>query len=151
MKGKQFNRYVVGFCFNSGLSQIILIEKNKPEWQKGYLNGVGGKIEGKETPIKAMVREFEEETGISTSPTQWNQYFIIEGEDWIVYFFYRISGWVCLTDKTFPNKPGQEIVSIYNVRDLFQLKVIPNLRWLIPMCLDPGHSYGNSRAKNYKM
>lgn len=42
MKGKQFNRYVVGFCFNSDLSQIILIEKNKPEWQKGYLNGVGG-------------------------------------------------------------------------------------------------------------
>ena len=53
--------YVVGFMF----SEEIL--KNKPDWQAGRLNGVGGKVEPNEYPDQAMVREFEEETGVRTS------------------------------------------------------------------------------------
>ena len=57
-------RYVVGFLLNYDRTQVVLIRKNRPAWQAGHLNGVGGKIEMGETPIEAMTREFEEETGL---------------------------------------------------------------------------------------
>ncbi len=36
--------YVVGFMFTEDEKQVVLIEKKRPEWQAGKLNGVGGKI-----------------------------------------------------------------------------------------------------------
>lgn len=56
-------QYVLGFMFNEAESKVILIFKNRPAWQAGKLNGIGGKIEEGETPIQAMNREFAEETG----------------------------------------------------------------------------------------
>ena len=35
--------YVVGFYFAQG--QVMLIQKDRPVWQKGKWNGVGGKID----------------------------------------------------------------------------------------------------------
>lgn len=64
-------RYVVGYCFSPDMSAVALIEKLKPEWQKGKLNGVGGKVEAGETPQEAMAREFEEEAGVSIDPSSW--------------------------------------------------------------------------------
>lgn len=56
-------RYVVGFMFTTDLSKVLLILKNKPEWQSGKLNGIGGKVEDGETFHAALAREFLEETG----------------------------------------------------------------------------------------
>jgi 8-oxo-dGTP diphosphatase len=55
--------YVLGFAFDSN-EEVVLIRKNKPDWQRGLLNGVGGKIEENESSYAAMVREFHEETGV---------------------------------------------------------------------------------------
>jgi len=61
--------YVLGFMFDSYYRRVLLIAKNHPEWQKGRLNGIGGKIEDNESPMHAMEREFREETkGIFDSP-----------------------------------------------------------------------------------
>ena len=38
-------RMVVGFAFTEDRRSVILIRKNRPEWQAGRLNGVGGHIE----------------------------------------------------------------------------------------------------------
>jgi len=43
---------------------VMLIRKAKPEWQKGRLNLVGGKVEPGESFDQAAVREFIEETGL---------------------------------------------------------------------------------------
>jgi 8-oxo-dGTP pyrophosphatase MutT (NUDIX family) len=43
--------------------EILLVLKDKPEWQNGKLNLPGGKIEEGETPQMAAVRELEEESG----------------------------------------------------------------------------------------
>jgi hypothetical protein len=37
--------YVCGFMFANDFTEVALIRKNKPEWQRGKLNGIGGKVE----------------------------------------------------------------------------------------------------------
>jgi len=58
--------YVMGFIFNKAKDKVLLVEKNKPDWMAGRWNGMGGKIGDNnkdETPLEAMRRECEEETG----------------------------------------------------------------------------------------
>lgn len=45
-------------------SEILLVKKDRPDWQKGRLNLVGGKIEEGETPEQAALRELQEESGL---------------------------------------------------------------------------------------
>jgi len=61
--------YCLGFAKHE--DDLVFIQKTHPRFQYGKLNGVGGHIEGQETPVEAMVREFEEEAGVATSQTQW--------------------------------------------------------------------------------
>ena len=132
-------RYVVGFLFNKDKSKVVLIEKNRPEWQKGYSNGVGGKIEEGETPEMAMVREFEEEAGLKIET--WTSFCEIKdvNENYVVHFFYAIHEPIDdVESKT------DEKLKIVNVYDLYFEQVIENLRWLIPMCLDRHHGYSTT-------
>ncbi len=62
--------YVAGFLFEPYMERVVLIQKEKPTWQKGRLNGVGGKMELGETPLQAMQREFREETGLDIPMSQ---------------------------------------------------------------------------------
>lgn len=122
--------YVCGFLFDSSENHVVLVRKNKPEWQKGLLNGVGGKIELGETPEVAMTREFTEETGIVIE--DWKPMIILNGVDWKVYFYASKNDW-CYS----VNSLEQEEILIVEVEDLFaSYSVIPNLNWLIPFCLD---------------
>ena len=57
--------YVVTFLFTMDYKSIWLIEKQKPAWQKGCLNGIGGKIERGEAPQQAAIREIKEEAGVN--------------------------------------------------------------------------------------
>lgn len=76
---------VIGFAFTPDplpYTNVLLIRKIKPAWQAGLLNGVGGKIGDREeikdeAPIQAMVREFEEETGVKSYYDDWDCYAIM--------------------------------------------------------------------------
>jgi 8-oxo-dGTP diphosphatase len=123
--------YVAGFMFYKNC--VALVKKAKPEWQQGFLNAVGGKIEYQESPLEAMVREFTEETCVTTANSSWKQFCKLTGkdvlgEDWTVYFFKSFV-------KLMHHLQGSliEPVAWYNVRDL--KKVVPNVRWLIPFAL----------------
>ena len=63
--------YVLGFAFDMDNDKVLLLEKLTPVEQKGLLNGIGGKIEKFEDEFQAMIREFFEETGISTVEQDW--------------------------------------------------------------------------------
>lgn len=63
--------YVLGFAFDLNTDGVVLIRKTHPDWQAGKLNGVGGHRKKDETAHAAMVREFEEETGVRTHTSQW--------------------------------------------------------------------------------
>ena len=64
-------RYVVGFCFSPDYEWVALIRKNKPQWQAGLLNGIGGKVEPGERKGMAMMREFKEEAGVLIPEYDW--------------------------------------------------------------------------------
>ena len=64
--------YCLGFNFVHGRKGVLLIEKTRPEWQKGYWNGLGGKIDRYENSHEAMVREFSEESGCITDILEWS-------------------------------------------------------------------------------
>ncbi len=73
--------YVNGFLLNREKNQVVIIQKTKPEWQKGLYNGVGGKIEWDENNFAAMSREFQEETGVYIAEKHWEHYLIYKALD----------------------------------------------------------------------
>jgi 8-oxo-dGTP diphosphatase len=131
--------YVAGFVFSdwdksvfSGRS-VVLIRKNKPEWQKDKLNGVGGKIELDETPPQAMAREFREETGVKTNPMDWILFCSVKflSNSDTVHFFKLFSTDICQSIKTQdPKEPVYHLVI-----EETHSQSLPNLKWLIPLAL----------------
>ena len=122
-------KYVVGFLFSPAYQNIVLIKKKRPEWQNGYLNGVGGKIKKYERSKRAMQREFQEETGVDIN--EWEEFAVLNGSDYIVHFFKANSFYYLNVKPTTDEKIG-----IYSVSEIGKLKVIPNLSWLIPMSIE---------------
>ena len=115
---------MLGFLFKDGY--VALIQKNRPDWQKGKLNGIGGHIEEGETPDQAMEREFYEETGALVS---WQFYCAMEFPEAIVYCYKSFP-----SSGVFLRKTTDEIPDWYNYNALPE-NVISNLNWLIPLAL----------------
>lgn len=59
--------YCVGWLFTLNAETkargVVLVRKTHPEWQRGRLNGIGGKLLPGEFPYDAMLREGGEELG----------------------------------------------------------------------------------------
>lgn len=146
----RIKRYTVGYLFDSLGESVALIRKNRPVWQEGKWNGIGGKVEpladGKlyssqgrleETPLACMNREFREETGVEG--IEWELFAKTVGpskEDptgWEVYYF-----------KSFDTLKLSQIQTITDEGVLdFPVNVLPprmvlHNRWLIPMALNSG-------------
>lgn len=119
--------YCLGFAFDNSLQYVVLIKKQRPEWQKGLLNGVGGKVEEGEEPYDAMTREFDEETGLYYD--NWRPFGHLKGTDWIIHLYTSTLTNPQLADIDC-NKTDENII-IENVNNLFY--AVPNLRWLVPM------------------
>lgn len=128
--------YVLGFAMTKSDNErrVLLIEKARPDWQKGLLNGVGGKIEHGEHTLDAMVREFREETGIRTDPIAWTYFASLTGQGYEVSCYCAFMTEEILNNAESPDK--KEPLTTVLIADLSMWKVIPNLRFLIPLALD---------------
>jgi 8-oxo-dGTP diphosphatase len=119
--------YVCGFLFSPDRSQVLLIRKNRPAWQAGHLNGIGGKVEPGESPHDAMVREFREEASL-TIPS-WHQILTLTSTDWQGHFFRAfgpIQSAKPATDEQLEIHPASALPN----------DTIRNLHWVIPLMLD---------------
>lgn len=124
-------RMVCGFAFTADRGSVILIRKNRPEWQKGKLNGVGGHIEQGEHPNDAMTREFQEETGLYVRKDRWERVVMMEGDKWHVTFFKCV-----LTNLDRHQIQTMTDEAVVEVQCDMPAGMIPNLTWLLPLCLD---------------
>ena len=125
-------RYVLGFAFTDHDNFVVLIRKIKPAWQKGLLNGVGGKVETGEPPRVAMAREFKEETGVVTPYTDWTEVTEMKFDGVRVHVFAtRLP-----RHNDNVQSVTEEQVGFFSIMDVrLHPKVIENLRWLVPMAL----------------
>ena len=125
-------QYVNGFLFDPTLSSVVLLRKNKPPHQEGLLNGIGGKIDAGETPLKAMNREYKEEAGMTG--IEWRKFAVFswqgqhhpQGAD--MYCFVATGNVNAARSLT------AEVVGVYKVAEVMDRPdTVNNLRWLIQM------------------
>jgi 8-oxo-dGTP diphosphatase len=123
-------RYVAGFLFDPLFESVSLIRKNRPKWQAGLLNGIGGHIDGDETALAAMFREFKEETGYHE--TMWTLFARLKGPEFSVEFFAAIGNPnLC---KTVSDEPV-EVICVHNLH-IHQQRMVENVPWLIHLAID---------------
>ncbi|MEI6533460.1 MAG: NUDIX domain-containing protein [Candidatus Roizmanbacteria bacterium] len=122
---------VLEHIFKDNFSQVLLMQKNRPDWQKVKLNGIGGKIEKGEPHVEAMVREMFEEIGLERHIDEWQEVGEIKGEDWITYVFTAIFR----ETNDAPFSKTDEEVNWYEVNNLRKI-IISNLTWHIHIYID---------------
>jgi 8-oxo-dGTP diphosphatase len=124
-------KYVTGFLFSQDSSYVVLIKKINPTWQRGFFNGVGGKVEANESSIAAMIREFSEETGVATQHEDWTCFANVFRAN-----CYDVDMYFAHSDLAFSAKTIEaEEIHILKISELPK-NIIPNLQWLIPLALD---------------
>jgi 8-oxo-dGTP diphosphatase len=119
--------FTAGFLFRRKGDEVALIRKERPAWQRGLWNGIGGKIELGENALVAQQREFREETGAVVS--DWRHFATLRWDSGSVSFF--TSQWECA-----PRSLTEEEVAWHPVASLDQLAMVSHVRWLIPLALD---------------
>lgn len=119
-------RYVVGFLFDESLTSVVLLKKNRPDWQKGFLNGFGGKIEDNESPWQAMHRESIEEIG--TTPSAWLYFASMQNAESEVLFHAARDQWAF---DRIQQRTDEEVMRTL-VHLIPQTKALQCLHFLIP-------------------
>jgi len=124
-------RYVLGFVFDMK-DRVLLVEKNRPDWQVGFLNGLGGHVEHGESPLQAMAREGGEETAGKLARTEWKPYGRLRGPDFEVWLFYVQVAWAGhLGLDGISTEEG--VCSFEHLEDLPGIATVPNLEYLVVM------------------
>lgn len=130
-------RYCCGFIFNHDMTKVILIKKNRPNWQKGYLNGIGGHLLPGEGGKQGMARECLQETGLDIPDYCWDSLASISGKDdngdrYICWFYYSVNiGKVLNKAKTKTDEGVWEI----DLTMRRKMKIVSGLEWLIPLAI----------------
>lgn len=130
--------------FSEDKDIVALTRKNHPTWQAGKLNGIGGKINDGESPVAAMVREFQEEAGGGTTEAQWRHYAVMRGQndagtgDFVCHCFathgdvYNLRKQETEEIELLCTDPKLGVFSLHAYRE----EMIDNLCWLILLALD---------------
>jgi len=131
MVADRVKRYVVGFMFDEHGGHIALVRKNRPDWQRGMLNGIGGKVEYGEIPVDAMKREFLEETGVDCDEWEYvGIYNFGPYEEMYIYKAFTEEIWKIQT------VTDEHVFVLQQPLDDHSYYMVPNLSWMIPMCMD---------------
>ena len=118
--------YALGFLHDD--KRVVMIRKNRPDWQAGKLNGVGGHVEPGENAYQAMVREFKEETGVDVP--LWDHFLTLRGKRSLIscYATYDTENYIkqvkTLTD---------EKVVVVNLKKFNYDRAVPNVSWILPL------------------
>lgn len=121
--------FTVGFIFTENRGEVLLILKDRPTWQAGLWNGVGGKVEKDESLTSCISREVFEETNILIPEQVWKTVGDIAGNNWHVTIFTTT-----LSTPITPEQKTSEKPQWHKLSELPQ-NIVENLTILIPACL----------------
>jgi len=130
-------KYVAGFMFDMRNKLVALVQKDRPNWQKGLFNAIGGHVEENEAPLDAMVREFKEETGLVTAREAWRHYAKLTGSNdggWEVDWFWALSLEKTLREARAPGVEPIYVLATTAVSGRY-IPTVANLPWLLEMAL----------------
>lgn len=127
--------YVVGFLLDCD-GRVALIRKNRPAWQQGRLNGIGGHVEEGESADAAMRREFAEETG--TDIDGWQQFVRMRFPSAGITFYRRWAEPFVLDELRTMTDERVALAPVANINDFL---IIPNLAWLVPLAAYTADQY----------
>jgi len=125
---------VLGFRFNPKKDKVVLIEKKRPIWQGGDMNGIGGHVERTEHFPDAMEREFYEETGLFVSHAKWTQFVTLTDKKLFkLHCFYSFGAIDAVRSTT-----DEEVFKV-TVSSLGFQKLVKHIDWLVPMAREKVH------------
>lgn len=127
----EHKNFTLGFIFSPSFDRVLLMHKNRPDWQAGKVNGIGGKVEGDESLVACMVRETFEETGLNIPDEKWSQVGQFGADTWTVFVYCS----VFTGDQASIESKTDERVEWFRV-DQIPENAIENLNWMIPICVD---------------
>lgn len=127
----------VGFIFNLQGDKVLLIQKKRPEWQKGKYNGIGGHLTDLEDQYSSFrecfIREVKEECGLIMKPDlikQIGRIFCINKQIVVPIYAYRVESKKAMeTIKQLTNEP----ILWWDTFGLNIADVVPNLMFLVPL------------------
>ncbi len=125
--------YVLTFMFDINHEWVWLIEKQKPAWQKGCLNGIGGKIEEGETHDAAAARELHEESGLLVEQNDLTYIGLMRGKnnDESSFEVHIYAGTTFRELHTME----EEKIDCYEVCSLYQQNTIENVPMIVEACI----------------
>lgn len=120
--------YVLALLFTPDRQHVVLVHKNRPAWQRGLVNALGGKVAPDESPCAAAMREVEEESGVRV--TEWEEFLTWDDAE------YRLHACRAFDDAARAARTAEDQEVVLVRVDALPPNVIDNLRWLIPLALD---------------
>lgn len=130
-------RYVLGFVFTPDSERMLFTQKaHGPGDMAGRLNGIGGHVEPyDETSHRAMIREGQEETGLSPD---WLPFCTMRcGSEWVCDCFVATADALDLDRLDGERNDAREILRLIPwERALRTERTMLNLKWLIPMAVE---------------
>ncbi|MBW1749411.1 MAG: 8-oxo-dGTP diphosphatase [Deltaproteobacteria bacterium] len=137
----------LGYILSPDQQQVLLVHRNarKGDYHLGKYNGLGGKMEGGEDVKACMIREIEEEAGISCremilrGTVNWPG-FGPNGENWLGFIFL-----VTAFEGT-PKQSNEEgDLGWYSLAEMKKLPMWEGDRFFLPLVFDddprPFHGY----------
>jgi 8-oxo-dGTP diphosphatase len=160
-------QYTLGFVFNHRIghggvhappTQVLLIQKAKPAWQAGRMNGLGGKLEKGESFAQCGAREVEEESrrpgaaagergAIDVAPEEWRHFGVLRGAEvyhheasasFEIHLFSAFVPFEKMIAAEAATCLAVEPLRLLSLDALFlgeKLRVLPNVRWMVCMAL----------------
>lgn len=124
--------YTIGAVFASDFSHVLLIEKQKPAWQKGHWNFPGGSVEPGESSSECVAREFREETSMNIPHMDWRFIGVIKSD-----LGYQVDFWAVVEKKEYgePQTITDETIDWHQCDNLPE-NCISNIYWLVPFAIN---------------
>lgn len=118
-------------CLSRDPERVVLMEKRRPVWMRDLLNGPGGAVEDGESDEAALVREFREETGAETDPSDW-QVRLVLVSSWV-----RVAVGVTFREVSVRTTTDEPVYwcEVHPDAGLVR-RWVSNLRWIVPLVLD---------------